>query len=460
MLIVRCPACQTTFRATPEHLGARSGRVRCGHCYTPFNALEHLVESAPAQAPDEQAPSAVPAQVPTEPVVANDWQEDPKQNSDVSETGSPRTEAVEETTSDLDERLARALSPSDGIDLHAGRGEHRPDYEDDFDLHEALTEPPDIDEAEDRHTDESHPERAVFKPAAPGDPDAFSSLRWSPVQRPGGVAPANQSKPVWPILVAQPAEPETIQPGVFPKGTGSTSYDTSPGEDERNDTSWSDHPPEEHVDSLRPIAADPDDQPGRATVERRSEPGLNRHESAPPLIIDEDDTPDFSHYGKGKPRGRVWLWAVLVGVLLGSLAVQSLYVFRVELARQWPQVRPVFVELCDRFGCEMPLPRNPQAINVTASNLESDPNAPTSFILHARLRNDATYVQAHPHLELTLTDARDRPVARRVLEPGEWLTEEAVGAGFASRAELDISLPFSAPELTNATGYRLYAFYP
>ena len=150
----------------------------------------------------------------------------------------------------------------------------------------------------------------------------------------------------------------------------------------------------------------------------------------------------------------------MVGVLLGSLAVQSVYVFRVEMARQWPQLRPVFMDLCSRLGCDMPLPRNAQAINVTASNLESDPNEPTSFILHARLRNEASYLQAHPHLELTLTDTRDRPVARRVLEPSEWLPPSAVEVGFGGRTEVEVRVPFGAPELTNATGYRLYAFYP
>jgi len=40
----RCPACQTTFRVTPDQLKARAGNVRCGQCQTVFNALDNLLD--------------------------------------------------------------------------------------------------------------------------------------------------------------------------------------------------------------------------------------------------------------------------------------------------------------------------------------------------------------------------------------------------------------------------------
>ena len=43
-MLTRCPACQTVFRLRPEQLHARRGEVRCGHCFHPFNALEHALE--------------------------------------------------------------------------------------------------------------------------------------------------------------------------------------------------------------------------------------------------------------------------------------------------------------------------------------------------------------------------------------------------------------------------------
>lgn len=45
-MLTRCPACETTFRITPEQLKTRQGKVRCGECQHVFNALETLVEEA------------------------------------------------------------------------------------------------------------------------------------------------------------------------------------------------------------------------------------------------------------------------------------------------------------------------------------------------------------------------------------------------------------------------------
>lgn len=43
MILARCPHCETTFRAEPEALKQRAGKVRCGKCRRVFNALDHLV---------------------------------------------------------------------------------------------------------------------------------------------------------------------------------------------------------------------------------------------------------------------------------------------------------------------------------------------------------------------------------------------------------------------------------
>lgn len=44
MKLARCPHCATIFRAQPEQLEQRAGKVRCGKCRQVFNALEHLID--------------------------------------------------------------------------------------------------------------------------------------------------------------------------------------------------------------------------------------------------------------------------------------------------------------------------------------------------------------------------------------------------------------------------------
>jgi len=63
-MLTRCPACDTTFRITPEQLKARQGRVRCGHCQYVFNALDTLIEEVVPAAAVVPAPAEEPSPIP------------------------------------------------------------------------------------------------------------------------------------------------------------------------------------------------------------------------------------------------------------------------------------------------------------------------------------------------------------------------------------------------------------
>lgn len=55
----RCPACQTTFRVTPEQLKVRAGDVRCGQCRAVFNALDGLLDDAGPATPSLPQPESM-----------------------------------------------------------------------------------------------------------------------------------------------------------------------------------------------------------------------------------------------------------------------------------------------------------------------------------------------------------------------------------------------------------------
>ena len=157
------------------------------------------------------------------------------------------------------------------------------------------------------------------------------------------------------------------------------------------------------------------------------------------------------------------LWALGLGLLLGVLVIQSLYLFRDPFTRQWPQARPWFEAACERLGCDMPLPRQAEHIVIESSGLEFVSEAPPLYVLHAQLQNQAPFAQALPHLELTLTGPDDEAVTRRSLSPEQWLdskhetTPEDVFRGGSS---ITVQLPFATTETAEAQGYRLYVFYP
>lgn len=155
-----------------------------------------------------------------------------------------------------------------------------------------------------------------------------------------------------------------------------------------------------------------------------------------------------------------WLWLLGIILLIVTFATQGAYFYRNELAAYNPELRPLLEGLCRGLQCEIELLRNPDLINIEASDLVSDPANPDIITVNITLRNRAKFAQAHPLLELTLTDAQNALVARRVFQPAEYLsTGVAVGAGMPPKGELVVHLRLQLDNL-KAAGYRVYVFYP
>ena len=56
-MYTQCPECGVAFRVTAEVLKMAAGKVRCGGCGVPFNALDHLSESKPIARSEPEEPS-------------------------------------------------------------------------------------------------------------------------------------------------------------------------------------------------------------------------------------------------------------------------------------------------------------------------------------------------------------------------------------------------------------------
>lgn len=154
------------------------------------------------------------------------------------------------------------------------------------------------------------------------------------------------------------------------------------------------------------------------------------------------------------------LWSTLGVVALVAATAQATYLFRSELARAWPATRPWLTQACARLGCEVPLGRDIDLISIDTSEMRPDPEHESGLLLNVTLRNRAGFVQDYPNLELTLTDAQDAALLRRVFEPREFLGRDADPArGFAAGAELPVTLRLDVGD-TPATGYRVFVFYP
>lgn len=154
---------------------------------------------------------------------------------------------------------------------------------------------------------------------------------------------------------------------------------------------------------------------------------------------------------------------VRMGLAFASLALAALLVLqfahedRDRLALSEPGLRPVLEALCDALDCTLGPPRQIEAIVIESSGFNRLRN--DTYRLAFTLRNSARVQVAAPAMELTITDAQDQPIARRVLTAAEiGAPQGAIPAG--TELSRTIGLVLDNPGPARVAGYRLLAFYP
>jgi predicted Zn finger-like uncharacterized protein len=171
-----------------------------------------------------------------------------------------------------------------------------------------------------------------------------------------------------------------------------------------------------------------------------------------------------SAFGFGPDRGHrdqraTLLWGAAIAAMLLVFVIQAMYTWRSDLAAHFG-LRPLLEGACRVFGCVIPLPRRAEFITIESSDLAPERGAAGVLTLSGVLRNRAGFTQAHPALELTLTDMQDRPLARRVLLSNEYLNDDVVReAAFPAASEASFKVYIEAASL-NASGFRLNVFFP
>ena len=155
------------------------------------------------------------------------------------------------------------------------------------------------------------------------------------------------------------------------------------------------------------------------------------------------------------PRGAGW-WAAGATLLVFALAGQAAYVYRSDLAVQYPVLKPYLVQLCDALRCKVSPPQRPRQIAIEASDLQvNDPARPGIIQLTATLRNHAGHDLGYPALDLVLTNTREHTLARRIFLPGEYLERgRDAEAGIPANAEITVRLDLDTSDL-NPAGFRL-----
>lgn len=453
MQTICCPACQTTFRVSPEQLHAHDGIVRCGQCFLAFDA------SDPHAQPQTNAP----------------WR------------STPDLPPMEEWT------LADEGNPLTAV-LTAPR-----------------QAPPAFPLTQDRAAPLSDTETSPNTPLPPTQPQLASPTPEAPLSLPfirrTKVYEQRQPVPTIPSsrytgnnlpltfptnLIHSAGTPPALSLSSLPSTPQGTIAHEEPFPlPNTNDTTSPFLAPEDlpqpPTDDTRLSNDDPTNDEGEAygegapppthsETQQGTSPSLLSPPSADTTTLSHTDAqeaslpwpasvspirPSLEHLlRQTRPQADNPLYRhprTLAAALGLFLLIQLVFLSRTDFALHFPG-------LCQKLGCTVSLPRNPEQIGITSSDLQLDPKHANQFILNAVLQNRDRRPQQYPHLELTLTNDRDQPIVRRVLAPAEWLPHTNViqpeSAGFAANSKLSLRLNFAVRDGEDAIGYRLYTFYP
>jgi predicted Zn finger-like uncharacterized protein len=149
--------------------------------------------------------------------------------------------------------------------------------------------------------------------------------------------------------------------------------------------------------------------------------------------------------------------ALLVLALLALLTLQVLVHQRDRLALMEPRLKPWLLALCEPLQCRVTPLRQIESIVIDSSTFNRA-DAET-FRLRFTLHNNADLELASPALELTLTDAQDQPVVRRILHPADMGAPPTLAAlgEWSAAVHMGVEANGAAARIA---GYRLIAFYP
>lgn len=292
--------------------------------------------------------------------------------------------------------------------------------------------------------------------------NALESLVDAPVAEPAPFSAEAAAAPETEFTPAPPSEHSFAERSPFHPPV----YEPPPP-DEKYLPAGNELPAPEHEASPagpQPPSADTEVEPPAETPEESAQAAREAGLAAARELA---ETPGYSRWSAGAlapdpqgglvsatPRRPVWPFALAALVLATALAAQIALHWRTEIAQRLP----ASLALYDAADLPVPLPRVADLVSIEASDLQAD-KASGLLILAATLRNRAAFPQSWPALELTLTDAQDAVVARRVLNAADYLPPQADPLAFAPGADTAVKLWIDARE-AGAAGYRLYVFYP
>ena len=145
-------------------------------------------------------------------------------------------------------------------------------------------------------------------------------------------------------------------------------------------------------------------------------------------------------------------------LLSAGLILQALLHERDRIAAQAPEIKPVLEALCEWMQCKVSPLRQIESIVMDSSSFNK--LSEDVYRLNFTLKNTALNPLALPAIEISLTDAQDQALVRRVINP-DVLGFKSDHLAPTSESSASLTLSVNKQEGVNrVAGYRILAFYP
>lgn len=485
-MITRCPKCGTAFRISDTLLKSAKGMVRCGSCLSVFNAREHLetkpvVRANPAPAQTTTAPA---------PQTSSPHWEQPSETE--THVGSQQSEAQQDnpyqdrSSQDEDRFTAEDSGRFNDSDFTYSSSHEEALHTDEEDFagtqnasEETLVRRWPISEPE----DERIPRSAAVSSESDDVIDEEDDESWAlellkddsdlniklkkittaptPAQEETVPAEPDSSRvssladELDSLLATDEAPAHSSQPA-----TDSAERETQAQEPEQFETAERDdeislQQDEAETESAPVKIAKGDQEEAPAAVEEEPTVVIKRKPIRPKLepkspalheVIAalEPEPLEVNWQEPGAWRKRL-LWPALALLALVCLLAQVAWLEFDRLSRIEPY-RAVYGIACRYIGCQLPELVDRSQIQTSNLLVRSHPTVVDALQVDVILQNNAPFEQSFPSLELTFTNLRSEPVAKRKLTPAEYLGGELAGRDkMPIRQPIHIALEIADP---------------
>ena len=419
--VTRCPSCGTRFKVVADELRISQGWVRCGMCQSVFDASQDL-QSVPDELLQPEAADAPqkPAVQEVQPTEAGEQRTPVWPQQDAADAPAPDTqkaEALQELASDSVDAVPTVAPAAEPADV----------------VSESESSMPGMAEAQHSFVDQARPLTEEDAAAAQHDPYPDASEPEDGLK--SGDIPAPAEPEPEPELLVQPPSSEVL---------------------------------------MAEAAQDLKDEAQAEAVSKEAllhadigaiQPARDRAQAVTDADQDEAAAIAGNEPGFVRQARRQAFWhsaGMRVALVLGSLVAvagvvgQYAWLQRDVLAAQYPALAPVLTKACSLAGCELQARRAIADVVISGSGFKqlADDH---QYQWSLTLENRSDVPVAMPMAELTLTDAQDRPLLRRVIDLRLLGAPEQLHA----RQEWSVNVPVQVQDLGAAVaGYRALVFYP